>query len=752
MALEQQDAFYNWLQSVGMSVPGQPPAQPAIAEPAPSAPPELPAVPPPAALAPVPMPADEIEMPPMFVGNEPKLGQPTAVTAPMPADEAAATGAAPAEIEMEPEFVGQGPAPAAIPGAPLQPGIGIPAATLDASYAAGGPAEAPANALMAPDEAQPFGADMSAWAGDAKAIADRAPGAGVQGLQTDEGQPPLTPEEILRLGPLERAEYYAKKDEELAQFVNKGMADIQQTNAARAERAEREFLDSQTRAKEMTEAAIADANALANEKPKKFMDSIGNVIGSVIGIFAGQFATAATGGRNVGLDMVNKRMDDFAQEQINEYNRKAGNVDRKLNIAARLKDAGYNEYQTKTVIRMAGLQRMHDQLTTDAQNFDPQGTAYRRIADRISQTQGEIAKGQRELEKQNLEDDLKRAQLRKAEADAGMAEAKLGKLQGVGGGGAGVGGGGAGAGTVKPGNYTAAQVQKMLPPGADPVPEIPGGYPPAAAKQRVELAAKTAEERRKTNSLYTEGIKTADGRDFEFATPDEAKAFRGKKGALANLDALLGDLQRDIDANGGELSFLKGDASQKYKSRVAQVENGLRKMFDMGTLDDGSQKMMERMRGDVDPASFFADARAGLGTLREDIVRQFNLELSTQPGYDGPGYYPTNSATLPKAKPTAADEALKHVVQSKYRPANELDLAKKSGLPALKDIDAQTSRENVDVTIDKLKEQASGQGAAAALARKSLETIRQTAVAPEVKKRAEEILNSLPKERTDSAR
>lgn len=463
---------------------------------------------------------------------------------------------------------------------------------------------------------------------------------GHQRTSAGEGEQSLSLAEYLALDPLSRAKYDAEQEQRVADFANQRTADIQKTDAARAEQAERAYLDSQERATRVTEAALADAEALANEKPKKFMDSIGNVVGTVIGVLLGQLGSDATGGKNVGLEVALKRMDDFAQEQINEYNRKAGNIDRRLNIAARLREAGYNEYQTKQVIRMAGLQRLRAQLLTDVQNFDPRGTAARNIGKHLLAVDGQMRANAEALRRQNLEDEIKLTDLASKKLDVAMKEAKL---RGI----------GAGAGGKHAPEFFEQRGLRR-----PPVPMTEKDYSAwLKTKKLDEDLTKTEQEvvAGRSQGMSKEeaergvaGLKQKDGSPFiAQGTPESVNELRKRVESTKFVVRVLDQIDRT--RTGWSPDITKSDEWKQLKTDWAAAKGVSKDVLGLGALSGPDEALIEAfLSGGIDPTGM-RDPGPGIERARMNIINLTRDSLEGR-GFDG-------KFDIPKPKLSAAVES-----------------------------------------------------------------------------------------------
>lgn len=559
------------------------------------------------------------------------------------------------------------------------------------------------------------------------------------------GEQSLSVEERQRLNATDPAAYAKLQIDEAEDDAAKARAGMSRLAHAEAEEAEaslRVFNESQAKSRQMMQQVEADVTALANEKPKKFTDSLGNVIGSIIGVALGAFGQSASGGRNMGVEGMNAAMDRFTNEQTAEYNRKAGNVDRRMNLIAKLRDAGYNDYQSREVIRLAGYERAKQMMLTDIQDYDPQGTTARNKMRQYEAFDAAQKQAAEKFRQQQLDESIKvgeyNLKVQKANDEHAAAQRKLG-----------MGGAGAG-GSVKPGNLTGAEVTDMLRKAGfndvAPVLDKPGGYTPNEAKQRVELGGKVVEEERKTRGRFVEGITTASGEPFEFASDDEGKKFRVKKAAVEDLNALIGDVVRDLDEHGGTFGPANSSLNKKYQSRLATIDMKLKNAFETGSLDEGAMKVMGKLKGG-DVTSMITGGTEGLDTLRDDLVRSINMEIGAQPGYDGPGFQPTYSPRLPKADGGPGGARLQQTIKASYLPAATLDKVRTGKAGPELPLDPLGSKENVDVHLEQLEKAARVNDDDGRDAKRTLQSIADKAVNADVKKRAAEILKTIPKPR-----
>ncbi len=568
----------------------------------------------------------------------------------------------------------------------------------------------------------------------------------VGGLRTEwqPGMEGLSTEEILKLTPEQRAKYDADRASYQQDLIRKDQAEAAKRDAMQAEEDLRTFQDSQAKAHEMTQAAMADAEALANWKPKKFTDDPWNVFSSVTGILFGMVGAPATGGKNAAFDVVQKRIDDFATEQLNEYNRKAGNVDRKLNMAARLKDAGYNDYQVHSAIRLAALQRAQNDAITRANNFDVKGSGYMQAANAIQQTQAAMAKLQRDIYKSNLDTAQKQATLAKTQAEVNKLNAEAAKTRGA------MGGGGASAKAEDmprpPEHYKALYPNAPVPPMGMSEKQYRQwlGTTSAGAEASQKLGAEAPEAAR-VRQLGIGDIKNPDGSPVLASNETEAIDLRKQKGAVDTINDFVGQIERGIRDEGGASKYFSSKAWSKQTARKAAITQAARDLYSMGALDEGAVKEADKLFGAIDPTSYWLNAAPGLRAGRDAAVAKFNYRLSTLPTNNGATYDPVYAGDLPEPSKEPTDEIVERVLGA--QPGGE-HVTKPTGpvvsggqaLLATAAQEREQTQRDIDTLVDKAK---LGDKAEAEKARAALQKLAAKATSPVTKQMIDAALMTL---------
>lgn len=130
-----------------------------------------------------------------------------------------------------------------------------------------------------------------------------------------------------------------------------------------------------------TQQLVSDSTNLANTKidPDLHQGVLGS-IATVIGLTLGGAMSQYTGGRNLALEQLNKAIDNhIAAQKDNLANQWKGLGMRKEAIADAYAQHG-DLYRAQETFRVGALQRAQNEIATTMQNFDPNGTTVRQLA------------------------------------------------------------------------------------------------------------------------------------------------------------------------------------------------------------------------------------------------------------------------------------------------------------------------------------------------------------------------------------
>lgn len=354
------------------------------------------------------------------IGEQPPAtgGELAAPTLPPPSEDVA-----PPQVgTFEPEYVGQGPPP---------PGF---AASLPISAQPGAPAEGTTSASNAPPP--PAGTSSSA---ETPPYVDTITGGEQprhdQYLDAIDATPQGVPIEPANMSPEENDAEIAKRHadespEEYAARVsqfeqakrNDLTAGLLRASQQRKEQAQRDY-DAYMAAQKQAAADRAqieiDAKKVATEDPARWMNkSTYNAVSGIVAATLGGLAQMQNGGRNLGLEQLNKYIenDNAAQKfniqgQRDELARRSNAVNANLQSATEIAHAG-------EVNRNAVYEAMVGELQTKAQNFNPHGQTRLEIEGKIRQIRAAQATQndayQQQNQKNRIENDKSRADTYKA--------------------------------------------------------------------------------------------------------------------------------------------------------------------------------------------------------------------------------------------------------------------------------------------------------------------------------------------------
>jgi len=620
-----------------------------------------------------------------------------------------------------------------------------------------------------PPEPQPPGFDFfdtSTWAPAALGATPEAPaptqlptvGGAVRDRQT------LSEDELVDLAhrdPIAFAKYNAQKDAEAADVFRTRQAELARKDAERAEAEHRDYLAAKQRADDLAARLEADAEALANEKPKAYMDSIGNAIGGVIGIVLGQLGAPATGGENMGLKILNAQIDRYTQAQREEYARKAGNLDRRANAIARLREAGYSDYQAATAFRLASLGRAREQLLTEMQNYDPRGTTARRIAGTVLETERQMAAAREGVRQRQLDEDLKIA---KEAREQGEYALKVAKLRGA--------GTGAGTGLLSPAEIKAQYGLDVDRPMSmkDINARLDARRTKLSGDKTEQEITKGAEEARAAQTGYSindpqtgNAYTNKDGKPFIIMDDTKRARVRDVLAAAANVRR-MSDLVQALRKEKGGASKIRGSAEyQELVALASATDFETYKAFGLGAPSAGDRALAENARGGKDITSFIYDPSSGFETYAKNLEAKALTEMRGA-GYQGAPVKLKSTLAIPKADVTPEERAF---MDLKKKPAASVDAASEQATQILKPyyakFDSLSEAERAAVAAEKqrltanykditpgqligieaLGRKATGDGEEAKHARTQLETIKKEGETDAIRKAAEAALGGV---------
>jgi hypothetical protein len=375
----------------------------------------------------------------------------------------------------------------------------------------------------------------------------------------------------------------------------------------------------------------------------------GRTIASFIMGILGGFLAPKTGGRNMGLEWIEREVDrDLEVQKFNIQNARTG-LENQRGILADQVRQGRDLAEATRVAKIASYDRVITELNAQASQFDPRGTQTLRA----ETTRREVLAKKAVLETKHLNETQKHNE---AAARLKLQRDQFEEQQ-------------------KRNSQLAedAKAQRDIDWARHNLDRDKLKQDKDLEEKRIAAAAATKSQDRedkvsdKNEKLTIGGVSNRDGSPALAATEKEGQELREQKAAVDTVNNFIGQMVRGIADHGGESGFFKSNDWQRMKSTKASVMNALRVANKMGTLDEGALKITEEMLGGVDPTSFWRDASAGLINARDGLVTQFNNNLRSQPKYDGDGYKPVDTTKLKGPVKTPDDERGKELLKDPYK-------------------------------------------------------------------------------------
>lgn len=483
---------------------------------------------------------------------------------------------------------------------------------------------------------------------DAKAFEDR-----VQSLARD-------PEMLARTEAERRA---AIESERLKRETEANQRDVALMEEHAKRRAEAVARAQQTRAK-IEQEATAMADSAPFERYWATRSGAQKAAGYIAAIFGG-LMMPKTGGRNQALDGLIKEAEDNATQQWKSLQM------RRENAGEMMADAE-QDFVTQEALRRASREQVARAIETEMAGYDPRGKQAIEAAKIVYAIRAENEAATAAAMKAKL-DEAERAlkidmEQQKVDIDAFRAETdRMGKMR--------VAGGGSGAGrqagvfgdkavhTVAEWTVLFPDLKKHLDDRFEPSASLTGQDIQDLLGITGKLGNQSAEGSRDAKIKQEMSITSGKLRVYDPRDPSrvigEAKDEKAAEvvnevlapsvQAVETIDRLI----RVADASGGSSDLIKNSDWQMVTGDKAYLDNLIRVSERMGALDAGSQDLIGKMRGGVDPNSFIRDAAPGLRALKENIIRKARLTMN-QAGLDGNSYkFPDTSR--PPAAPKNED-------------------------------------------------------------------------------------------------
>ena len=448
------------------------------------------------------------------------------------------------------------------------------------------------------------------------------------------------------------------------QLAREDMIATEKMDMARVnrERADDNFKIAQTARKRAMQASAevaADAKKLA-ETPidnEAWMNSRSplQTIAAYVSAIVGGMAASATGGRNVGLDAIQRTIDQHIETQkANLANKRAGLAQRQDAIDNQY---GYDVAEAKSleVQRLAMYEQSARELEIKGQQFDARGTTAIRIADGVrdlrsrqiaakQKSDQEIYKNELELAKFGLDQDKLIEEQRKNMAAERLAAAKAGAAKAV-----------KPDDVVQPPEYFEAQ---RLPKPQGPLSQK--GY-------NTWLDNRGKSQTQQNQSLATTHvvpgvtIKGKDGEAVPFVavgTAESVEKLRVRESSIREIVALIDDARRT--RSGWSTDIGNSDEKQQLDAIWGKAYLKAKEAFELGQITGADVGLLKGGLG-TDSPSKLRNPLPGMEKARELLIKGVRVDLDAH-GYPKDQKY--DIPDLQKNAPitTADDGDLKKVL------------------------------------------------------------------------------------------
>lgn len=426
--------------------------------------------------------------------------------------------------------------------------------------------------------------------------------------------------------------------------------------------ADRKFQDLSDREYEARQKARAEARAerearavrakeLANTKIDRgrwwHSRSTAEKIAGIIGAMAGGLTAPYRGGRNDGIAMLMKAVDDDVADQKAEIASKREALADEGRTAEQRYADDENDYREAELRRQAGYQRVRNEIVTDMQQYNQRGAKAQMYRDAIlgidakakaADDAAEAAATKRKIDLAKLGLDVEAAQLArdKFNADRADKQAKAGKVK-----------------EVDPLDVqrSAADLQSLN----IKVPNFAGTLSIKQAKGLLEAGKSSEEYEKAARENKAENVAIADilldnGEQARFKDPI---AVGKSKGQAEQAVTLIDELARLVAQNGFESDVLKSPEWVKAKGALAELLLTSKNVDQLGVLSgDDIRLEMEKITGGLDPTGM-RSAIVGLMAGRDRLVNKLNFEMKNNailpPGRSLKRWEPADLYHLPKA-------------------------------------------------------------------------------------------------------
>jgi hypothetical protein len=489
-------------------------------------------------------------------------------------------------------------------------------------------------------------------------------------------------------------------------------------------------------------------------------------IAAYIAVIGGGLASGSTGGRNMGLEAIQKQIDQHIDIQ------KANLASKRSEIARRSAslDAGYaldmEDTRALETERQAIYKHTIQEMQVKHAQLDPRGTSARRYADGIVDMVSRSAAAREKFERQSFEDNMKLGEFA-LKQDAALlarqsAEAKM-RLDAA----KAAGAGGSGVkmspqeikqryGIDVPDPMTAKEVDRelnLLKKSKD----LTGTGNEVEARRKAAEATKWEAEAKKSTAeaKATEtGFQLADpetgepyikkdGEPFVVMDASERQKLRGIGVAALNIRRLADKMTELKKKIGGGSTVLGTADAQELTSLAKQIDFETYKGFELGAPSAGDQEMAEGVKGGVGATEFVRDNTAGILAYADGIEKKANAHYKGA-GYTGKTIKFHRASDLKKSAPSVVDEISSSLAKAEYDPPDPFALPPLLGIAPGADPQVARRHKEADEKLGILAAYSEQSGNVGEEARLALGELAERAVSPALRAKAKEILKARP--------
>jgi hypothetical protein len=439
---------------------------------------------------------------------------------------------------------------------------------------------------------------------------------------------------------------------------------IAEASKADAEAAEREEINWRT-SRETARRDMEQIDAEAKAEAARSIDinrgwgdaSTGTKIAGIFSALAGGLVAHKYGGRNSGLEMIDKLIErDIDAQKFDKLQRVNDLTRRGASARERLAMSG-DDFREETRLRLTAYDRVLGQIATDAQNFDPRGTQAIRYGQAYQDLAAKRAQLALDAQKRTADDYKEQIDLASKEMDLLKKQAEVTKAQRA------AMGGGMGLGKAKqsPAEWAALYGEAGRPPRPMDAKEYKEWVATGGKVATRASAEAEAEKKQRENSpewiageLGAGDLVNEDGKPLLFRTSESAARIAKKRGAVDNAARLIDQLSAARAKYGWSSDLFKSDEWREAKADMGALIIESKNDAELGALSGPDMGLIESMLGTTDPTET-RDPTPGLKRARMNSINGLNtvIRAEARPG-SKPKRYDIKAPNY--EKPTESEE------------------------------------------------------------------------------------------------